>query len=224
MIKYNQKPSHIERIKNLKTNYLKNLARQLQYRKCKDQNNITASCNNKKNTPNMTQHEFQLKFDQLENILFAFAMRLTRNKEDAKDLIQETVCKAYKNKDRFRRGTNFKAWMTTIMHNSFVNIYRKRKTRNKVEAPIENFAYALESRTIKEQADSQVKAKELFQMLYKLSETYRIPFWMHYQGYQYDEIASHLDIPIGTVKSRIFSARKNLKAILKANYGDAIRA
>lgn len=172
----------------------------------------------------MTQNEFQLKFNQLESILFAFAMRLTRNREDAKDLIQETVCKAYRSRDRFKMGTNFKAWMTTIMHNTFVNFYRKRKTRNRVEAPIEDFAYALESRTIKEGADSRVRAKELFQMLDKLSDTYRIPFLMHFKGYQYDEIAAHLDIPIGTVKSRIHSARKNLKAILRAHYGDAIRA
>lgn len=172
----------------------------------------------------MTQNEFQLKFDQLENILFAFAMRLTRNREDAKDLIQETVCKAYRNRDRFRMGTNFKAWMTTIMHNTFVNFYRKRKTRNKIEAPIEDFAYALESRTIREGADSKAKTNELFKMLDHLSDTYRVPFLMHFDGYQYDEIAAQLNIPIGTVKSRIHSARKNLKSILRAHYGDAVRA
>lgn len=172
----------------------------------------------------MTQSEFQLRFNQLENILFAFAMRLTRNKADAKDLIQETVCKAYKHRERFRMGTNFKAWMTTIMHNTFINFYRKRKTRNKVEAPIEDFAYALESRTMKEGADSRVRAKELFKMLDFLSETYRVPFMMHFKGYQYDEIATHLNIPIGTVKSRIHSARKNLKTIIKKHYGDSIRA
>lgn len=172
----------------------------------------------------MTQSEFQLKFNQLENILFAFAMRLTRNKEDAKDLIQETVCKAYRNRERFRMGTNFKAWMTTIMHNTFINFYRKRKTRKKVEAPIEDFAYALESRSLREGADSKVKTQELFSMLEQLSDTYRIPFVMHYKGYQYDEIASHLSIPIGTVKSRIHSARRNLKNILKSHYGDAVRA
>lgn len=171
----------------------------------------------------MTKSEFQLKFNQLENLLFAFAMRLTRNKEDAKDLIQETVCKAYKHKERFRMGTNFKAWMTTIMHNTFVNFYRKRKTRNKVEAPIEDFAYALEGLAMKEKADQRVRAKELFQLLDLLSETYRVPFLMHFEGYQYDEIAAHLNIPIGTVKSRIHSARRNLKSIIKSRYGDAIR-
>lgn len=172
----------------------------------------------------MTQSEFQGKFNKLENLLFAFAMRLTRNREDAKDLIQETVCKAYKNRERFRVGTNFKAWMTTIMHNTFINFYRKRKTRNRVEAPIEDFAYALESRAMNEGADSKVRAKELFQMLSYLSETYRVPFILHYKGYQYDEIAEQLNIPIGTVKSRIHSARRNLKKLIKKHYGDAVRA
>jgi RNA polymerase sigma-70 factor (ECF subfamily) len=74
----------------------------------------------------MNQVEFQRRWYELESLLFGFAMKLTRNKEEAKDLMQETVLKAYRNRDRFRINTNFKAWTTTIMRNTFINAYRKK--------------------------------------------------------------------------------------------------
>ncbi|HMQ46551.1 MAG TPA: RNA polymerase sigma factor [Saprospiraceae bacterium] len=165
----------------------------------------------------MNSAEFQNKYHQLSDLLFAFAMRLTRNMDDAKDLLQETACKAYQHKERFQLGTNFKAWMTTIMRNTFINAYRKSKTRNTVESPIEEFLYAIENKATEAEADAELMATELFAFLGQLSDTYRIPFLLHFQGYQYWEIAEELDIPIGTVKSRIHSARQNLQKAIAAH-------
>lgn len=173
----------------------------------------------------LTDVEFQSKFDQLNDLLFAFAMKLTRDKENAKDLMQETVCRAYKHRHKFAKGTNFKAWLTTIMRNTFINDYRKRRTRNQVEAPIEDFLFALENKsTTGNNAKSSIMMKELIGMLDSLSELYKIPFMLFYQGYQYHEIAQQLDIPMGTVKSRIFFARKKMKKMITERYGEQVRA
>lgn len=172
----------------------------------------------------MTQVEFETKWYELDDLLYGFAMKLTRNKEEAKDLMQETVLRAYRNRDKYQLNTNFKAWTTTIMRNTFINAYRKKRTRKNVEAPIEDMLYALESRATTEKADAIVRKKDLFSTLDELSDTYRIPFLMFFRGYEYKEIAAQLNIPIGTVKSRIFSARQNLKQIIKSRYGNALRA
>jgi len=172
----------------------------------------------------MTPTEFQTEFDQLNDLLFAFAMKLTRDKENAKDLMQETACRAFKHRKKFTKGTNFKAWLTTIMRNTFINNYRKRRTRNQVEAPIEDFLFALENKsTTANGANSSIMMKELIAMLDKLSDLYRVPFLLFYQGFQYHEIANQLDIPMGTVKSRIFFARKKMKKMIIDRYGADVR-
>ena len=74
----------------------------------------------------MTQVEFYSKFDQMTSLLNSFAYNLTKNVEDAKDLFQETAFRALTNRDKFRTGTNFKAWLFTIMKNIFINNYRKK--------------------------------------------------------------------------------------------------
>ena len=159
----------------------------------------------------MTQAEFQSKWQNLESLLYGFAMKLTGNREDANDLMQETVFKAYRNRGKYQLNTNFKAWTTTIMRNTFINAYRKKRRRNKVEAPVEDLLYTLSNKASADLADASVKAKDLYATLDTLSETYRVPFLMFFRGYEYKEIAEHLDIPIGTVKSRIFCARRNLR-------------
>lgn len=92
------------------------------------------------------------------------------------------------------------------------------KTRNKVEKPIEDFLYAVENKTVRNQAHSQIMQKELTGILDSLSDDYKVPFLMFFQGYHYDEIAEHMNLPIGTVKSRIFYARKQLKDMINQRY------
>lgn len=172
----------------------------------------------------MTVTEFNENYYPLEDLLFAFAMKLTKDTVNAQDLMQETVCRAFKNKDRFAVGTNFKAWITTIMRNNFINGYRRMKTRNKVEAPIEDFGYFVENQSIAGNTHSIIMTKELNRMVESLSDNFKIPFKMFNAGYHYDEIAAEMNIPIGTVKSRIYFARKKLRAMVNAQYGSSTLA
>lgn len=167
----------------------------------------------------MTSLEFNAKFNQLDQKLFAFALKLTKNSNDAKDLLQETACKAYSNIHRFKPGTNFKAWISTIMRNNFINEYRKRRTRNNVEQPIEEFLFAIENKGIKSGAYSSLMMGELKKMIKSIGPRYSTPFMLFYKGYHYDEISEQMNIPIGTVKSRIFFARKKLKGLVVDRYG-----
>lgn len=168
----------------------------------------------------MTVSEFNTRFSELEDLLFGFAMKLTKNRERSKDLMQETVMRAFKNKDRFKNGTNFKAWITTIMRNSFINEYRKQRTRNRAEQPVEDLLYIADQAVVAEKANASILLKELERIVEALHDTYRVPFMMFYRGYSYLEISAHLQLPIGTVKSRIFFARKQLKGSIAERYGD----
>ena len=170
----------------------------------------------------MTTLEFNNQYQPLEELLFAFAMKLCRDKVNAQDLMQETLCRAYKNKDRFSKGTNFKAWITTIMRNNYINDYRKLKTRNRVEAPIEDYGYMVENKTTEGNAGSIIMMKELTKMVDNLSQDFQKPFVMFKDGYHYNEIAEEMNIPIGTVKSRIYFARKKLKRMIQSQYGTTL--
>ncbi|MGB3547741.1 MAG: RNA polymerase sigma factor [Saprospiraceae bacterium] len=163
----------------------------------------------------MTNLEFTGEIDRLENILFSFALRLTRNYEDAQDLMQETIFRAYKHREKFTMGTNFKSWTSTIMRNTYINRYRKEKNRRHVNEPIESFLFAIENRDANlNSGEMNVRMQELEGMLKGIGDIYSVPFLMFFRGYEYKEIAAYLNIPIGTVKSRIFLARKKLKALV----------
>lgn len=168
----------------------------------------------------MTSNEFTVKFTNLNDLLFGFAMKLTKNRDDAKDLMQETAMRAYANIEKFKTGTNFKAWVSTIMRNSFINKYRKKRTRNEVEQPIEEVSYLMQSKTIEGLAFSNIMTQEILSMIEELKDRYKTPFVMHYQGFEYKEISSHLDVPMGTVKSRIHTARTQLKTMIKRRYSE----
>ena len=160
----------------------------------------------------MTTAQFSQELNKLQNLLFAFALRLTKNHEDAQDLMQETAIRAYRHRDKFAIGTNFKSWVSTIMRNTYINIYRKKKSRKHVNEPIESFTFALENQSaIPNQGEHDLRIQELYKMLDSVGELYSVPFLMFYRGYEYKEIAEYLNIPIGTVKSRIFLARQRMK-------------
>lgn len=160
----------------------------------------------------MNDTQFTRELDKVDNLLFAFALRLTRSKDDAKDLMQETAMRAYRHRDKFTLGTNFKSWISTIMRNTFINAYRKEKNRRNVNQPIEDFSFAIENtNTIPNQGEHDIRLSELTKMLKSVGKLYSVPFLMFYRGYEYQEIAEHLNIPIGTVKSRIFFCRKRMK-------------
>lgn len=166
----------------------------------------------------MEMNQFLKEYGRLENRLFAFAMKLTRSKADADDLMQETVVRAYSNKERFQMGTNFKSWITTIMRNTFINNYRSHRRRNVVDGSLEEHSYAIESRTVPNDSESTMMMEELSELMEQIKPKYRIPFLMHYKGYEYQEIAAEMNIPIGTVKSRLYTARQQLTKLIRVNY------
>lgn len=171
----------------------------------------------------MKKELFQDSLREVEHKLFGFAMKLTKNEQGANDLFQETVYKAYANIEKFRTGSNFKAWITTIMYNTYVNQYRKRKRRKQVEAPVEDFSYALESKVYDQTADGKIMEDDLKEILDGLSGTYKQPLQMYVDGYKYKEISTQLEIPMGTVKSRINYARSILKERIRKLYGRHFR-
>jgi RNA polymerase sigma-70 factor, ECF subfamily len=176
-----------------------------------------------KNIAAMSTTEFHSRFDQMTTILHSFAYNLTKNGEDAKDLFQETAYRALTNRDKFRPGTNFKAWLFTIMKNIFINNYRKKVKANTIMDSTDNLYYINSgSVVISNQAESSIMMKELTKMIEGLDDSIKIPFLMHYQGYKYQEIADHLELPLGTVKSRIFFARKELKSLIGKRYGSLV--
>lgn len=163
----------------------------------------------------MTNQEFTHKTNQLENLLFSFALRLTRSRQDAEDLMQETKIKAFKYRNKFTEGTNFKGWISTIMRNTFINHYRKAKTRRHLNHTVEEHtANVSVQHTVNNAGEQTLRMQELKRMMDSIGEIYSVPFLMFYKGFEYQEIAEKLNIPIGTVKSRIFSARVKMKGLL----------
>ncbi len=145
-------------------------------------------------------------------MLHAFAFKLTGNFTDAQDLYQDTAFKVLKNADKFKPGTNFKAWSSTIMRNIFINDYRKKKRRGVIVDSTDNNYYINSGdKTVSNQGERQLGYDELMEMVDDLPENLKQPFMMSYQGFKYDEIAEQLEAPLGTIKSRIFFARKTLR-------------
>ena len=167
----------------------------------------------------MSTIEFDDRFYQMTSMLQAFAYNLTKNSEDAKDLYQETAFRAMTNREKFRPGTNFKAWLFTIMKNIFINNYRRRIKGLSIIESADNLYYLNSGwDSAGNKAETEIFMSELKDMIDDLDETLRTPFLLHYRGFKYQEIADQLGLPLGTVKSRIFFARKELKARLNINY------
>ncbi len=172
----------------------------------------------------MATMNFSSEINKLQSVLHNFAFKLTKNNEDSKDLYQETAYRALINQDKFRVGTNMKAWLFTIMRNIFINDYRKKIKKNTILDATDN-QYYLNSGgpTVINDANSAMMMDELQELVDKLDDSTRVPFLMHYYGYKYQEIAEQLDLPLGTIKSRIFFARKELKEAVTLNYKGALR-
>ena len=141
-----------------------------------------------------------------------FALKLTRDSEDANDLLQETLMKAYKNRDKFSEGTNLKAWLYTIMKNTFITNYQKMMRRGTFIDTTDNLHFINSSSTkIENNAYGDFTLNDINKSIDQLDDVYKIPFMMYFRGFKYQEIADREQIPIGTVKNRIHIARKLLK-------------
>ena len=164
----------------------------------------------------MTALEFNHKLLGLKDKLQYFAYSLTANHDDADDLIQDTFLKAITHKDKFDPATNMKAWTYTIMKNTFINNYRKARRANTIIDDSQDLYFINSNQqTISISPDSEFNHGEIMKSIRSLDRDQRVPFEMHVEGYKYKEIAEELNLPIGTVKSRIFLARKKLSDKLK---------
>lgn len=166
----------------------------------------------KQNQKAMTTLEFSYSLQKLSSSLKPFALKLTRDTDDANDLLQDTMVKAFTNKDKFTEGTNLKAWLYTIMKNTFITNYQRMVRRGTFVDTTDNLHYLNSGDALVENgAYGDFAMNDIQLAIENLESVYKTPFMMHFRGFKYHEIADKLEIPIGTVKNRIHIARKLLK-------------
>ena len=164
----------------------------------------------------MASVKFQHNLMNLQSNMLNFAYMLTSNRDDAYDLLQDTTLKVLDNEDKYIDNVNFKGWVFTIMRNLFINKYR-RQARSAVfvdhseDMYMLNFAQGSGIDT----PEGTFSAHEIMDMLGSFAEELRVPFSMFLSGYKYAEIAKTMNLPLGTVKSRIFLARRKLQKRLR---------
>jgi len=160
----------------------------------------------------MSTLEFNQVLIKNADYLRPFAITLTRDTETAKDLLQETMYRALANREKYNSGTNIKAWLYTIMRNIFINDYRRRtKQKTIFDATPNDFLLDHNQPRIANDAESILAMKDVQEAIHHLPEIFRDPFLLYFEGYKYNEIATILTEPLGTIKSRIHFARKLLK-------------
>ena len=148
--------------------------------------------------------------------LLNFAYKLTADRAEANDLLQETSLKALDNEDKYTAETNFKGWIYTIMRNIFINNYRKALRDQTYVDQTDNQFYLNQNIDIEgDSTEGSYDLKEMRRIVNALPKEYRIPFSMYVSGFKYREIADKLGLPLGTVKSRIYFTRQKLQEELK---------
>jgi RNA polymerase sigma-70 factor, ECF subfamily len=152
--------------------------------------------------------------------LYPAALRMTRNPSDAEDLVQETVTKAYAAFHQFKPGTNLRAWLQRIQANTFINGYRKRRREPIQDLGVDfqedwqtgNDPLVPPTRSAEAEAIERLAGSEILQALRELPTEFRVAIYLaDIEGYPYREIAEMMDIPIGTVMSRLHRGRTKLR-------------
>lgn len=164
----------------------------------------------------MINHKFQERLLALQANMLNFAFILTSNRDDAYDLLQDTTLKALDNEDKYCENTNFKGWVFTIMRNIFINNYRRASRCAVVlDKTDDQYQLNLPQDSGYPSPENSYAVSEIHDTIATFTPGYRIPFSMHLAGYHYAEIAEHMNLPVGTVKSRIYYARQRLRRQLK---------
>lgn len=164
----------------------------------------------------MNKMDFTQGVIAMQGDLQRFALKLTANYDSANDLVQDCVLQALDNKEKFKHSTNLKGWLYTIMRNIFINNYRRAlRETNLIDSD-----YSINKQGLIEEEDAArfefaYDLKQLHTIVNALPEDLKRPFLMFVAGFKYIEIAEKLNLPIGTVKSRLFFVRKRLKEDLK---------
>ena len=162
-----------------------------------------------------SNESFKNRLIGLQGNLLSFAYQLTSNREQAEDLLQDTTLKALDNEEKYVDNVNFKGWIFTIMRNIFINNYRQTVRKSTVIDQTEDLYHLnISQDSGLDTPEGSFAVKEISSALNSFSDEYRIPFNMFVAGYKYNEIAEKMNLPLGTVKSRIFFARKRLRAAL----------
>lgn len=160
--------------------------------------------------------DFKKNLVNAQDELFRFAFKLTSNRDDAHDLLQETSLKALDNQEKYIPNTNFKGWVYTIMRNTFINNYRKVVRGQMYVDQTDNFhSLNFPPEHKYESSENAYDLKEIRRIINSMPPDYSVPISMHVAGFRYREIAEKLNIPIGTIKSRIFFTRQRLQEDLK---------
>ena len=165
------------------------------------------------------QNDFESVTMQHQPALYNYALKVAANSDDASDLVQETYYKAYKNYHQFENGTNSKAWMFMILKNTFINNYRKMK-REPAKVDYDDIEDVYEKIKSDQIDDNNLDLDfynnllddELSEALSKLPAKMKDVFLLYdLEGYTYEEIAELVNVPTGTVRSRLHRARKILQ-------------
>lgn len=164
----------------------------------------------------MSKIDFKSSIIGMHGNLLSFARKLTCNEDEAHDLVQDTTLKALNNEAKFVDCDNLGGWLMTIMRNTFINDYRKRvREKTMVDTTEDLYHLNLAQETGSLTPDGAFATGEITAVLNAFPEDHRQPFAMHIAGYKYDEISEKLNMPLGTVKSRIFFTRQKLRELLK---------
>ena len=162
------------------------------------------------------KQQFKDRLLSLQGNLFNFACQLTANREAAQDLVQDTTLKVLDNEEKYVDNVNFKGWVFTIMRNIFINNYRKVvRDQTFIDQTDNLYHLNLPQDAGFESTERTYDLKEMHRVVNALPKEYRVPFAMHVSGFKYREIAEKLNLPLGTVKSRIFFTRQKLQEELK---------
>ena len=160
--------------------------------------------------------QFQQKLLSLQENMMNFALMLTANRDDAQDLLQDTTLKVLDNQDKFVDNVNFKGWVLTVMRNIFINNYHKIvRVQTVVDSSADLYNLDVVNDSGFDSPDKAYQIKEITNAINGLNDDLKVPFSMFLSGYKYNEIAEKLNVPLGTVKSRIFFARQELQKRLK---------
>lgn len=164
----------------------------------------------------MQNDRFQSRLIALQSNMLNFAFLLTSNRDDANDLVQDTMLKVLDNRDKYTDNVNFKGWVLTVMRNIFINGYRKAsRTTVLIDRSEDLYLLNLPQDAGDASPEGAMAIKEINAVVNSFDEEYRVPFSMHLAGYKYQEIADRIGLPLGTIKSRIFFARKTLRQRLR---------
>lgn len=156
--------------------------------------------------------QFTGKLLYMQDQLYYYALQLTENQDDAKDLVQETSYKALKNRKKLHNDNNVRAWLYTILRNTYINFLRSGHNRQiKIDKSDLNQQLINTPASSEDTPDALLIKKELHEIINMLPGVYGQPLQMFISGFSYKEISDEMEIPIGTVKSRIHLGKKKIK-------------